>query len=684
MKLFTKLSSVLGIILFASLPQLMAQPALLWNKSFGEAGTETATCMTNDDVGNVYTAGFFTGTVDFNPSASIADTAFLTSTGAVNDMYITKFDASGSFVWVKMISSTVEIQPKAMKIDKWNNLVFCGFFKGTVDFDPSPSSSSPLTSSGGYDGFLSRIKCFDGSYDYQNGYSKKYGGTGDDYVTAMDMANSNQTVYIAGTYTGVADFGSSAQGTFTDTAQGQRDIFILKISGNGGSIVFPGYITGNNQITIEDIAFQKVPMSSSIYTPNFVITGKFNTQIDFDIDPQYPGAGTDTVYRIVNSGVGGLQTHNYLAMYSLNMGFIYARDLGTFSKKSNLAVDKYGYAYIGGAFAGTHDFDPSSGTFNIVSNGGNDAFVAKYHNNSGNLEWAKSFGGTTDDFATVVTINEADTNDRSVYVAGSFNSAQVDFNPSTTATELISATGYDGFIVKLGSTGDYKYASSINGSADESINFIGNYLNWMYLGGDFSSSNTDFNLTTSNTSVASNGASDVYVAAYAQCDMIDKFLDVQAIYIQSNFYNTAYGLTAQYQWLDCGNGYAPIVGETNYFIQFANASAGSLGPFAVKISYNGCVDTSFCENLLSVGMSEFKNTNSEFQVYPSPAQSHVTLNSSTTGLIQVYNQQGKLVLQHQQLELTEELNLNALTSGIYQIRFVTNNQSITKRLILNK
>ncbi len=46
---------------------------------------------------------------------------------------------------------------------------------------------------------------------------------------------------------------------------------------------------------------------------------------------------------------------------------------------------------------------------------------------------------------------------------------------------------------------------------------------------------------------------------------------------------------ANYQWLDCNNGYNPISGETN---QTLNAS--SRGSYAVEVTKNGCSDTSAC------------------------------------------------------------------------------------------
>jgi hypothetical protein len=293
-------------------------------------------------------------------------------------------------------------------------------------------------------------------------------------------------------------------------------------------------------------------------------------------------------------------------------------------------------------------------------------------------------GGTLDDYAMTIAINETDTNDRSVYVAGTFNSAQVDFNTDT-ATEFYSAVGYDGFIAKLDRTGYFKYASTISGSGDASISHIGHYLNNLILGGEFSGTNADFDLTSNTLLGNSNGAADIFITSNAQCDMIDKFLDVQAVYLQSNFYNNSpYGASATYQWLDCGNAYSVIPGETNYYIQFSNLSVGNLGPYAVQITYNGCVDTSYCENLLSVGINQIKSDEEAFSIYPNPANDKLLVNISTPCQIMVYDIAGNLIYIRRLSTGIETISTESLASGTYSVRFVSGEISINKKLIINR
>ena len=59
----------------------------------------------------------------------------------------------------------------------------------------------------------------------------------------------------------------------------------------------------------------------------------------------------------------------------------------------SMAVDSSGNVYTTGYFAGTGDFDPGAGTTNLTSNGSTDVYVSKL-DSSGDLVWAKNFGGT--------------------------------------------------------------------------------------------------------------------------------------------------------------------------------------------------------------------------------------------------------------------------------------------------
>lgn len=124
-----------------------------WTKRIGSSGAGATGARTAiDSSGNVFYTGDFTGTVDFD---SGTDTSTLTSSG-LNDIFISKLDSSGNFIWAKAMGSSGADRGQAIAVDKSGNVYATGYFNGTADFDPSASVLN-LTSSGGRDVFISKL-----------------------------------------------------------------------------------------------------------------------------------------------------------------------------------------------------------------------------------------------------------------------------------------------------------------------------------------------------------------------------------------------------------------------------------------------------------------------------------------------------------------------------------------------
>ena len=74
----------------------------------------------------------------------------------------------------------------------------------------------------------------------------------------------------------------------------------------------------------------------------------------------------------------------------------------------DIKIDASGNRYVTGSFNATADFDPGSGTANLISAGLNDIFLAKY-DASGNYVWAKSMGGTGADLGNSLALDGSKT-----------------------------------------------------------------------------------------------------------------------------------------------------------------------------------------------------------------------------------------------------------------------------------
>ena len=655
--------SIVVLIALASIIRLNAQPILNWKISFGGTGTEEIKSSVYDNNGNAYILGTFNGAVDFDPG--VGNTT-LTSTVNQNDLFIAVYNYLGGLVWVKQIASTVEIIPREIKIDNWGGVVYCGSFKGTVDFDPSTNGTVNKTSKGLYDCFIARLKS-DGNYDYNNGYATTLGGTGNDMASGFSLVNNNQQIFFAGTFEGTVVV-SGFQGA-TDTIQsgGSKGIFIQKLNGNSGGAQFTGVIQGTNAITCE-----------SVFTTErqqVFISGKFNTTVDFNMSSS----------ATFNLSSGSFATNTYIASYTYpNFNLKFAKNLGAdisiqsmeAMKFNGLNFAKYSI-YVGGSFTNTADFDADAGVSNLTSNGLRDAFIAKY-DTIGRLLFVKGFGGAFDDVASDIALDL----DSNIFVTGVFEGNNVNFNPQTTSNILSSAGAKDAYFAKFRNSGNLDFANKLGGLLnDGGLSILARY-NTFLITGNFSSSNVDFDFSTTVNSASSNGGTDIFCAEYKICEgLIDQNVDAFPIYLQSAF--TSPG--ASYQWLDCGNNFSTISGFNSSFFQPLNSQELQNGPYAVEISYLGCVDTSFCINNISVSIDESYEDN--IIVFPNPTNNLLNIKLKNAEQrefdIMLINYAGQSVFTGTLSNENNTINTSKFSNGIYFLKIYSNDNIFTKKIIVS-
>jgi hypothetical protein len=90
--------------------------------------------MALDTVGNVYTTGGFSGTVDADPGAG----TFNVTAGGEYDGLISVFNIGGDFVWAQALGTPAT----GITVDGQGNIYTTGRLLGTADFDPGPGTYS--------------------------------------------------------------------------------------------------------------------------------------------------------------------------------------------------------------------------------------------------------------------------------------------------------------------------------------------------------------------------------------------------------------------------------------------------------------------------------------------------------------------------------------------------------------
>lgn len=390
-------------VLFAA-PVTWAQD-LAWAKRLGGATYEDGSGVAVDAAGNVFTVGSFSTTADFDPGPGVYNLTSPSST----DVFISKLDAGGNFVWAKRLGGTGQQIGQGIAVDTTGNVYTVGQFAHTIDCDPGPGSYI-LTPAGDSDVFISKLDN-DGNFVW----ARQLGGASEDlaYGVAVDADGNVYTV-----------------GYFSATA------FVSKHD-SAGNFVWSKQVSGTNAVRGRGITLDG---AGNVYT-----VGQFYGTADFD-----PGPG---IYNLTSEG------GNAAFVWKLDSDgdFVWVRQVeGPDDSGYGITHDAAGDIYAIGYFFGTADFDPGPGTYDLHSTSNGDAFIWKLNSN-GNFLWARHAGDDGDDVGLGVTVDLAG----NVYTVGAFYGT-VDFDPGPTTFELTAAGSFpDAYIWKLDSNGEFVWAGAL-------------------------------------------------------------------------------------------------------------------------------------------------------------------------------------------------------------------------------
>lgn len=193
------------------------------------------------------------------------------------------------------------------------------------------------------------------------------------------------------------------------------------------------------------------------YTWNFQQTGlPGETQV-------YANSGTSRNTPVVRQGVVSRYGRDGSLKWSAHLkSFSTAGNSGTVDV-NGLAVDKFGYVYAAGTFNYTMQLLPANGAgTTLVSAGGTDGFVAKFHPD-GRLIFAFRFGSTGNDNATGIDVAP----DLRFYVAGSFVGSTAITGISGTTVALTSRGNSDAFLAKFSDLGTLYWTIQGGGTGND-------------------------------------------------------------------------------------------------------------------------------------------------------------------------------------------------------------------------
>ncbi|GAB3852476.1 hypothetical protein GCM10028822_20250 [Hymenobacter terrigena] len=356
--------------------------------------------MASDAAGNVYVAGYFSGTL-------VLSSITLTGRGS-SDAFVAKWSpATNSFVWVQPFGNIGQDEAFAITVSG-NSVYVAGDFSTSVAF-----GTTTLTSVGLTDCFVAKV--VDAGTSSTVAWAQRMGGVGFDASVAL--AVNGASVYVGGSFTnGAADFGP-----YTVANLGNTDGFVTKLADAGTTASF-AWAQGLGG-TVSDRVLGLAVAGNMVYA-----TGYFNALAMF---------GSTSLTSLGRSDVFVAK----LADAGATVSFAWVqRAGGTDDEQGRALVVNGTQVYVTGVFYGLATF----GTTVLASAGLEDVFVAKLTDGgaSATHAWAQRLGGGGIDWGSAIALNSG-----SIYVAGAFTGTSV-IGPNI----LPSAGSYDGFVARLAET----------------------------------------------------------------------------------------------------------------------------------------------------------------------------------------------------------------------------------------
>ena len=235
--------------------------ALLWAHAFGANLFEEARCLALDTSGNVFIAGIFNGTVDFDPGP--ANTAL--EAAGNSELYLAKYSSAGALLWARQLEGTGAERVLGMATGIGGQVYLTGHFEDSVDFDPGAGVQS-LDALGDADLFFAQ-------YDAGGAlvWAKSVGGFF--YEEARGIATDRfGNVYLTGRYGETVDFDPGPGIAELDNA-GINDAFFAKYDADG-AFLWANSIGGDGN-----------DIGNSIAVDSFgqvCVTGQYMNTVDFD------------------------------------------------------------------------------------------------------------------------------------------------------------------------------------------------------------------------------------------------------------------------------------------------------------------------------------------------------------------------------------------------------------------
>ncbi len=334
----------------------------LWAHNYGGLQEDNSFNIRTDDSANVYIAGYFSGTTDFD----FGDSIYNVINEEHADLFVLKLKREGDFIWVKTVNgngangnSTGFVYGYSMDINSEGDILITGNYTNSVDFDPDTTSyiltinNSNSINFGACNVFILKLDT-DGDFVWAKSIQDQ---SFISFSTGKSIKiDNNDNILISGLFTNTFDFDPGID-TFSMTSFGPSNKFLLKLNSQGDFLWAKSW--------------EFYPFSGFEFTLDQMNNIYFTGGIEYtkDLDPNEsefiltPTGGRD-IYLLKLDENGNFNSLNTMD----GIGYEYPNDI---------TIDYLGNIITVGSFEQSVDFDPSLDTLNLTASGLTNAFVVK-------------------------------------------------------------------------------------------------------------------------------------------------------------------------------------------------------------------------------------------------------------------------------------------------------------------
>lgn len=313
--------------------KLNNQGEFIWVKQIGGSSAPSPRSIKTDKDSNVICAGYFIGTIDFDPGAGINEL----SSDIDYSGFILKLNPNGNFIWAKNFAGDGNVYIRGTAVSKSGKIFTTGTFENTADFNPGTESYNLTTQS--ETGFIAALDD-DGSFQWAKsspdklscvsvdttgnvcaggqalaGHAiTKWSNAGDslwriNLGTALNSCNTifldrNSNIYSAGYFTNETDF-DPGDGVDKLTASPEPEMYIHKLS------------------QIKPVLFSFISVSADAALNMNIVNWVVNDAIikssgHFEIQRSSDGALFTTIGTIEESDIAAYAYYDFLATSGTN------------------------------------------------------------------------------------------------------------------------------------------------------------------------------------------------------------------------------------------------------------------------------------------------------------------------------------------------------------------------------